>query len=213
MSNDSASPAADLRWSTGENKLPSIRRVLDDLRGALSGRDAADTVSLRELVAAMGPNSFPMLILLFSLLLVSPLSAIPGATSLLGLTIAIITGQLLLGRHLVWLPAILLDRHLPADRTVKALSWLQKPAAWLDRTLRLRQNWVVTPPFVLVPMGLVCLATLCAPLMEVIPASGSSVGAAISLFAAGLLARDGLFVMMGACLAAILPLSLWLFLT
>jgi hypothetical protein len=49
--------------------------------------------------------------------------------------------------------------------------------------------------------------------MEVIPGSGTSVGAAIALFSAGLLARDGLFVLTGACLAATLPVGLWLVLS
>ena len=60
---------------------------------------------------------------------------------------------------------------------------------------------------------LVLLAALCAPMMAVIPGSGTSVGAAIVLFSAGLLARDGLFVLADAILAAILAITLWLLLS
>jgi hypothetical protein len=73
---------------------------------------------------------------------------------------------------------------------------------------RSRPLLVIVDPPVLDP-----LPGLCAPLMEVIPASGTSVGAAISAYSAGLLARDGLFVLAGAGLAAILPVSLWLLVT
>jgi hypothetical protein len=58
--------------------------------------------------------------------------------------------------------------------------------------------------------ALVCTAALCAPMLELIPGSGTSVGMAITLFGAGLLARDGVFVLVGASLAAILPVTLWI---
>jgi hypothetical protein len=192
----------------------SLGRLLGDVSTALNARPEADVVLVRDLVTAMERNSFPLLLLLFSLLLVSPLSAVPGATSLFGLTIAAILTQRLLGRSQVWLPAILLDRRLPARRTEQALRWLPRPVGWLEhRLVQQRQRWVLDAPFVQVPMAVVLITALCAPLLEVIPGSGTSVGAAISLFSAGLLARDGLFVLAGASLAAILPVSLWLLLT
>jgi hypothetical protein len=191
----------------------SVTMLLGDLRRVLSARSDAEVVMLRDLVAAMEENSFPVLLLLVSLLLVSPLSALPGATSLFGLTLAAIMAQQLLGRPQVWLPGILLDRPLPARRTEQALQRLHRPVAWLESRLRQRHRWVFVAPFAQAPMTLVLLAGLCAPLMEVIPASGTSVGAAISAYSAGLLARDGLFVLAGAGLAAILPVSLWLLVT
>jgi len=187
--------------------------MLADLQRVLSGRPAAEAVALREVVATMEGDSFPVLVLLFALLLVSPLSAVPGATTLFGLSIAAILAQWLAGRNRVWLPGVLLDRRLPAGRTVAALRRLQGPVNRVERRLRQRQRWVFVAPFAPAPTAIVVMAALCAPLMEVIPASGTSVGAAIALFAAGLLARDGLFVLAGAGLAAILPVSLWLVLT
>jgi len=192
----------------------SLGRVLSDMNMALDARPEADFVLVRDLVAVMERDSFPLLLLLFSLLLVSPLSAVPGATSLFGLTIAAILTQRLFGRSQVWLPAIFLNRRLPARRTEQALNWLPRPVGWLEhRLVQQRQRWVLDSPFAQVPMAVVLMAALCAPLLEVIPGSGTSVGGAISLFSAGLLARDGLFVLAGASLAAILPVSLWLLLT
>ncbi len=208
------------RLSSVESVRPEIVRdernlttVLDDLQGVLSAHPDAESVTLRDLVMASERNSFAVLLLLFALLLVSPLSAIPGATSLFGLTIAGILAQPFMGRRHVWLPAILLDRSFSAGRTRNALGRLRKPVTWVEARLRPRLDWVVGAPVVQAPMLLVFAAALCAPLMEVIPASGTSVGAAIALFAAGLLARDGLIVLIGACLAALMPVSLWLLLT
>jgi hypothetical protein len=191
----------------------NLRQILHDLDQSLSADPDAPTIALRDVVAAMEQDSFPVLLLVFSLLLVSPLSAVPGATSLFGLTLAAILAQKLLRRRQAWLPAILLDRHLPAARTRQALRWLDRPAVWLDRRLTRRLAWVFRAPIAQGPVILAGMAALCAPLMEVIPGSGTSVGAAIALFSAGLLARDGLFVLTGACLAAILPVTLWLLVT
>jgi hypothetical protein len=187
--------------------------MLAELQDVILRRPRADTVTMRDLVAAMDAGAFPVLILMFALLLVSPLSAIPGATTLFGMTIAAILVQALIRRSRVWLPAVLLDRHLPAQRTEAALQWLRRPVGWVERRLRHRQLWVLTSPVAQMPMVVVLMAALCTPLMEVIPGSGTSVGAAIALFSAGLLARDGLVVLIGAGLAAILPVSLWLLLT
>ena len=79
----------------------------------------------------------------------------------------------------------------------------------MERRLRQRQRRVFAAPVAQGPMMLVLLAALCAPMMAVIPGSGTSVGAAIVLFSAGLLARDRLFVLAGAILA----ITLWLLLS
>jgi hypothetical protein len=195
---------------TQDNPTGSVSGVLARLRLAVRQQPQTDKIALRHLLIALEQNSFVVILLVFALLLVSPLSAIPGATTLFGLTIASVVGQVFLGRHHIWLPGILLNRVLPVHGILQALQWLEKPAAWLDQHLRARLLWVIEPPLAMTLKGVVFAAALCAPLMEVIPASGTSVGAAITLFTAGLMARDGVFVLLGACLAAILPVTLWI---
>ena len=202
-------PPGDPRDAAGGQ----LSRTLADLQAALVAQADQDRVALRGLLSVLRHSSFPMLMLIFALLLVSPLSAIPGATSLLGLTIAAILAQFVLGRRQVWLPDWLLDRSLPVQRTRQALDWMQRPVGWFERRLRPRLTWAVTPPLARVPAVVVLSAALCMPLLELIPGSGTSLGAAIALFSAGLLARDGLFVLIGAGLTAILPVTLWVLLT
>jgi hypothetical protein len=190
-----------------------LGQTVASLRAVLEGDARSDTVRLSDLVSALDRNSFPMLVLVFALLLVSPLSAIPGATSLFGMIIATIVAQMLLGRDHVWLPRFLLARTVPRDRFASALDWLAGPAARVDTRIKARWHWVFVPPMARLPMTLVLGAAIFAPVMEVIPLSGTSVGAAVVLFSAGMLTRDGVFVLVGACLAALMPASLWMFLT
>jgi hypothetical protein len=191
-----------------------VSALLDTLGRRLAEEPpGAPTIRLRSLVAAMQADAGPVLTLLFAFLLVSPLSAVPGATTLFGLTIASILGQGLLGRGRIWLPAALLERNLPVRGTEAAIRRLRGPVGWVERRLRRRQRWVFAAPLQNAPTIVVLLAALCAPLMEVIPGSGTSVGAAIALFSAGQIARDGVVVLLGAGLAAVLPVTLWLLLT
>ncbi|MGP9791683.1 exopolysaccharide biosynthesis protein [Roseinatronobacter sp. NSM] len=199
-----------LRKTAHDSGASSITGVLRHLREAVIQRPEGDKIALRHILIALEQNSFIVIVLVFSLLMVSPLSAVPGATTLFGLTIASILAQVLLGRRHVWLPGVLLNRLLPVARILQALQWLEKPATWLEHRLHARLAWAHERPVAMMLKALVFTAALCAPLMEVIPASGTSVGAAITLFAAGLLARDGVFILLGACLAAILPVTLWM---
>lgn len=195
---------------TAPPQAGSIGLLLATLRGGVLSRPGADKITVRDLCSGLQEESFIVLMLVFALLLVSPLSAIPFATSLFGLTIASVLIQYLVGKRSVWLPRLLLDRQVPVQQTLTALTWLERPARWLDARLHPRLTWVIQPPVAMSLKVLVCTAALCAPMLELIPGSGTSVGMAITLFGAGLLARDGVFVLVGASLAAILPVTLWI---
>lgn len=173
-----------------------------------------ERVPLADLLDGLGRQSFPLLVLAPSLLLVSPLSAIPGMTGSLGLIIALLLAQRLAGRSALWLPRRALQRiTIPVDRLERALHWLRRPAARLDRLLHPRLEGIASGRLSLLPMAVIAIAACFLPLMEFVPMSGTTVGASITLFAAGMLARDGVFVIVGASLAALLPLCLWLLLT
>lgn len=198
--------------TTAPKSQGAVGALLDRLDGVLAPRPASEHVALRELVAAIEGETFAVMSLLFALLMVSPLSAIPTATTIFGLSIAIILMQWLAGRRSVWLPGLLLDRRLPVGRLRAALAWLAGPVARVERYLRPRQHWALAASMTPLPTVVVLAAALCAPLLELIPMSGTSVGAAIALFSAGRLVGDGIAMLVGATLAAVLPVGLWLLL-
>ena len=102
-----------------------IQDLLDTVRGAVDG----PSISFGDILRAMDARSQPVLLLLPALILVSPLSGIPGLSSLGGLTIALVAGQILLGRPAIWLPGFLLRRQLPTARLIWALSKLERAAS------------------------------------------------------------------------------------
>jgi hypothetical protein len=165
---------------------------------------------LGEVFADLGDRSFPTMILIPALVLVSPLSAIPGMTGTLGLTIALLLGQRLLGRRALWLPSRLRRLRIPSKRLEAGVMRLRRPAAVMDRMLTPRLTTFADGALRRLPMAVVTFSACCLPVLEFLPMSGTTMGAAITLYASGLLARDGRFVLLGASLVALLPLSLWL---
>ena len=75
---------------------------------------ATDPVETRlgELLEALGRNSVIPVLMLPALAVVSPLSGVPGFSSIAGITIALLSLQLLVGRRRPWLPDWILCRRV-----------------------------------------------------------------------------------------------------
>lgn len=171
----------------------AISDVLDRLESTLH----EGKVSVGEIMQHLGPRSFPALILLPVLVSASPASAVPGVTAAAALIVAVVTVQMLVGRRCAWLPQFLARRTIAADKLGQGVRWLRKPVGWVERFIRPRLTAVFHRPLLYLPL-LVILAIACVmPFMEVVPLSGSIASVAIALFAAGLLTRDGVLVLLG----------------
>ncbi|KGB83284.1 hypothetical protein JT55_02950 [Rhodovulum sp. NI22] len=178
---------------TAEADLGSITEVLEALLDASND----DRVTVRQIVEKMGERSFAPLLLIPAMILVSPVSSIPGMPTFGAIIIALVTVQMLLGRKHLWLPEKLAERSITADRLERAVNWLRKPAAWIDRHVHQRLCYLTFRPLSHFAL-LTCLAvTMVMPLMEFVPALATVAAFAITLFAIGLMTRDGVFVIGG----------------
>lgn len=171
-----------------------------------------DRVTLRDLIDTFGPRSFVPALMVPALLIVSPLSGIPVLPTILGLTIALIALQMAFLRRYLWLPELLTSRQIQGPALARAARWLAPVAGWLDRRTRDRLRWLTVLPGSTVPKVLCLMCGLAMPFLEVLPFSSSILGMAVLLFSMGLLARDGLFVILGGVLmglAALVPITVW----
>ena len=185
--------------------MKALSQVLDRLREAAEGEE----VSIGDLVEALGRRSFPALILAPSLIAVSPASGIPGLTTTVGLLVALFSAQMLRGRHCAWLPGFLARRRISPARLCKGIDWLRRPVGFLERASKPRLIVLVTRPFVLVPLVVLTAIGCVMPLLEIIPTSGSIAAAVASVFAFGLIMRDGVVVLLALCLSGATPLLIW----
>ncbi|SLN75601.1 exopolysaccharide biosynthesis protein [Roseisalinus antarcticus] len=175
-----------------------VHDIIERLEKSAEG----ERVSVGDVVQAFGRRSFLPMLMVPALLVLSPLSGIPLFSSLCGITIAIVSGQMLWpGRDWLWLPAFLLRQDMRGEKARAALIKLYRFANWLDGHARERMCWLVLRPGSRI-VEAVCFMCGCAmPFLEVVPFSSSFLGGAVVLMGMGLLARDGLIAAAG--LAAI----------
>lgn len=164
---------------------------------ALSG----DYTSIGDVVDTLGRANYPPLLILPALALVSPLSGIPGFTTVCGLFIAAVSLQQIIHRSTLWLPRWIRTARLRSDRVRAAYRWLRVPARWLDHVTRRRLGGLVTEPLVILPQLLCLLCGAIMPFLELIPFTSSVLGVVITALAVGMLVGDGLLVLVGMLLA------------
>ncbi|NEX45650.1 exopolysaccharide biosynthesis protein [Pseudotabrizicola algicola] len=166
--------------SDPQEEAADLNGVIAQLYQAARG---SERVALGDLVDAMGRSSMAAVLLVPALLLISPVSGVPGASIVGGVVIALIAGQIVLRRHKVWLPEFIRNRTLPGPLLRKALVWLRKPARRFDGLAPAKPGggedlwW--TPA-----LAAVCLLLgLGMPMLELIPFSSSIVASLIAALA------------------------------
>jgi hypothetical protein len=180
-------PASDVR------REAPVQEILERMRGAIVG----PSVSVETLIRAMDPAVQPVLLMLPALILVSPLSGIPGLSSLGGLTIALVAFQILLGRPTIWFPTVILRRHLSAERLLRALERLERPARFIDRRSLARAGWFFAFPGRPLALSTCIVCGLAMPFLELVPFSATLLALVVTILAAALLVRDGLLAAFG----------------
>lgn len=170
-------------------------------------------VSIACMLEATGQRSFGALLLVPGLLVFSPLSGIPGLPSVFAVMVTLIAAQLLIGRRHFWLPQWLLRRTASRSRYDRALAFLKRPSRLIDRLLRRRLTFLTEGIAVRFNALLWLLIAATMPPLELIPFGNTTAGAALSILGLGMMARDGVLVLVAAaffiCLAYFVS-RLWL---
>lgn len=169
-----------------------LQTLIANLRKA---GDAEQPVTIECMLQATGERSVGALLLVPGLLVLSPLSGIPGLPSVFAVMVALIAGQLLIGRRHLWLPQWLLQRTAPRSKYDRALAFLKRPATFVDRLLRPRLKFL-TQGLAVRGNALLCIAIAATmPPLEIIPFGNTTAGAALSILGVGMMARDGLMIL------------------
>ena len=159
-------------------------------------------ISVDEIMDAVGRRSFGPLLLLAGLLGMTPVAAVPTAPTLIAIITILVAGQLLFGRDYFWLPKVLLNLSVKADKVKKAAKIAKKPAAFIDKLVRPRLTVLTTPIADRVVAGVCVLIALCVPPLELLPFAAFIPSAAIFIFGLGLIARDGLLILIALLVSA-----------
>jgi hypothetical protein len=180
----------------GPEKPP---RLSDELAG-LRERFAEQAVTLGEVVRVLRGRAYLLLVILMALPFCAPIS-VPGLSTPFGLAIALIALRLALGQQ-PWLPEWLLRKRLPAGFFRRVFVMAARLIRFLETFLRPRAAGLVDAPVLRNLHAVVMLlAAVFLALPLPIPLSNTAPAWVILLIAAGLLERDGVFVLAGHAVA------------
>lgn len=182
------------------DKVPDHETAMDLVEKGWSALDG-DHTSVGDIVDTLGRANFAPLLILPALALVSPLSGVPGFTTLCGLIITAVSLQQMAHRSSLWLPKWMRAAHLRTERVRRVYTWFRVPARWLDRVTRQRLHFLVTRPLVLLPQLFCLICGALMPFLELIPFTSSILGVVITALAVGMFVGDGLLVLIGLLLA------------
>ncbi|MCW8106899.1 exopolysaccharide biosynthesis protein [Alteromonas ponticola] len=184
----------------------NLTGVMDELLENASDEKS----SIKEMVEAFENRGYGPLLLVPSLIAVLPTGAIPGVPSACGVTIFLITIQLLFGRKHPWLPSQLENIEFERETLKKGVEKVKPYTRKIDKLFKPRLHFFMHTVAKRV-LALVCglTALLMIPL-ELVPFAAALPASAVAFMGIGLSTKDGVMTLIGLTLALS---SLWVVLT
>jgi hypothetical protein len=174
---------------------PPPRKLSVEL-AELRDRSARGALTMREVIYTLHGRAYMLLVLLMALPFITPIP-LPGLSTPFGLAIMLIALRLSLGQR-PWLPMKLQRKELPAGFFAKVFAFAEKVLRVFEKFLRPRLTFLSDTPFLVQLHALLMLTAALALLLPLpIPFTNSFPAWTILLLAAGLLERDGLFILGG----------------
>ncbi len=178
--------------------LETNRRSLCGLLDRLAEETRGEAVTVRDLLAIVGPRSYGPIIVILGFAAVSPLTIIPGATWVIALITLLFTGQIVAGFRRPWIPERLLGFKFKRDHLLAGAKGIRGWAEVFDRILAPRVPFLTRQPFIrLIALLCVAAALVTFPL-GFVPFGPLLPGLTILIFGIGLMARDGAVILLAS---------------
>ncbi|MEM1377202.1 MAG: exopolysaccharide biosynthesis protein [Pseudomonadota bacterium] len=186
---------AEMKQPSGnghEGALHKIDILLQELP-----RDENGTVSLGQLTDAMEERAFGLMLLILAVPCCLPFIYL--LPQIVAVPMAVLVGQMAMGRKSPWLPEKLRVRRMPVEPFRGVLAKVQKYGGWLERLTHKRFAGL-TNAFAARVVGAL-LFIPCLSILTPLPLTNTVPGVGVALASAGLIERDGLFVVAGVLIA------------
>lgn len=182
-------------------------RKISEVFTAIARNHTGARISLGDMTEALGDRGFGLLMLMFALPMATPMSAIPGVSTLFGMPLIVLSIQLSIGLHRPCFPALLLTRSIATADFAKVSA---KVVPWIERAERVtRPRMPILTGYLSERLIGIMSVVLAVILSLPIVLGNQPPAVALSLFAIGMLERDGVCVILGwlASIAAIAIVS------
>jgi hypothetical protein len=180
--------------------MSKIETNLEDLLDELA--DAGENneeISVNDIQDTVGHRSFAPLLAAFGLIVMTPVGGIPGAPTIFGLIVILVAGQILIGQRSLWLPSIIRERSIPADKLKAGTKKIRPIARRLDVVFRPRWTFLTEGRALYAIASACVLLGVMLPPLELIPMGATVPAMAITIFALALMANDRLMALLGYC--------------
>ncbi|WP_299653403.1 exopolysaccharide biosynthesis protein [uncultured Tateyamaria sp.] len=175
--------------------IPQDMAISDRLAQLVSDSDG-EAVSLNWILAQLHERAFGLFLLILALPCCIPF--LYGLPQIVALPLMFVSGQILLGRRVPWLPSKLSARTVSTDGlgnlSRRSAPWLKRIEAFSRPRLSALTH---APMDRLVGLGLVLFS---ASILVPLPGTNTVPGFAVVIVAMGLLQRDGVLVLIGTIL-------------
>lgn len=156
-----------------------------------------ESITYAELFARLGDHAFGLIIILFALPSVLPLSIIPGFSFFFSLPIIMIALYLIIGKQTLWIPQFLAVKEINLSQLDKVI---QKTVPYLIKIERiLKPRWLFLTTRGMERLHGVLLLLLGILLTLPIPMSNFFLATLIILIGMGLTEKDGVMIALAYC--------------
>lgn len=185
------------------------RMTLTGLLEQLDASETGDRIQLQDIVDNFNARGFGPLLVLPALIAVLPTGAIPGVPTLCGLFIAMVAGQLVLGKPTPWLPRRLSRRGFSHHQFHRAVARLSPWTRRFDRLLKPRLQVLVNGLSRRLTAALAVVLALAMIPLELLPFAAAIPALAIVLMGLGIVAEDGLMLAVGYIVVVVGGWAIW----
>lgn len=152
-----------------------------------------NTVTVEEFLGKMGHKALALAILVFAISAVIA-GVVPGFSTLVGVPIMFIAGQMVLGRNTVFLPKKIREKQISAQVIRGALAQSIPTLRWIEKFLRPRAAWLTSG---VSERAIAAIIVILAGILALpIPGGNFLPSFTISLLALAILERDGVFLLL-----------------
>ncbi len=175
--------------------------TLYELLGRMQPRAQENDFHFSEFWGVLEKRGFGPMLALPSFIACTPIGAIPGVPSITGVTILLISLQILLGQRHPWLPEKVMDLKCDADQLRSFVKRVKPHAIRIDKFLVPRCFFMRRPIFrSMIALNCMACGLVMVPL-ELIPFMGFIPAFAVLIMAVGMATDDGAVALVGVSIS------------
>ncbi len=162
-----------------------------------------ETVTIGQVVTAIGDRGWGPFLFVPALIEISPLGGVPGVPTVLAAIIAVFAVQIALGRDSTWLPGVIERRGVTGKKLNEAMDKMHPVGERLDRWFHGRLPSFTSDKATRAAALVTLVLCLTVPPLELLPFASTGPMLAIAVFGLALTLGDGALMIAGFVLSAI----------